>query len=244
VAKEPDIGDSAQRNSILRKLVEGHGEGRFAGFSITSLPARRTLWRQNATIQNVYFPLTGVISLIANTSAGEVMEMATIGNEGVVGVPISIGVNRAIGRALVQSPGEAIVTSAARFRDLATGDSAVALMINRYTYFFVRLLVQTGLCYRFHSSEERCARWLLGVHDRAGTDEFAFTQDFLALMMGTRRPKANLALATLRHAGAIDYGYRRIAILDRGALESFSCPCYETMRQLRSDLQLITGPLA
>jgi CRP-like cAMP-binding protein len=244
VAKEPDIRDSAQRNSILRRLVEGHGERRLAGFSITSLAARRTLWRQNATIQKVYFPLTGVISIIVNTSAGEVMEMATVGNEGVVGVPISIGVNRAIGRALVQSPGEAIVTSAARFLDLATGDPAVALIIDRYTYFFVRLLVQTGLCYRFHSAEERCARWLLGVHDRAGTDEFAFTQDFLALMMGTRRPKANLTLATLRRAGAIDYSYRRIAILDRGALESFSCPCYETMRQLRSDLQLVTGPLA
>jgi CRP-like cAMP-binding protein len=238
VARGPHIGDRAQRNSILRRLVENHGDRRLAGFSITSLAARRTLWRQDASIPNIYFPLTGVISIIVSTSAGEIMEMATVGNEGVVGVPISLGVNRAIGRALVQFPGEAIVTSAARFRDLATSDPAVALIINRYTYFFARLLVQTGLCYRFHSADERCARWLLGVHDRTGTDKFAFTQDFLALMMGTRRPKANLALATLRSAGAIDYGYRRMAILDRGALESFSCPCYRTMRQLRSELQL------
>jgi CRP-like cAMP-binding protein len=238
VAREPDIRDSAQRNSILRRLFESHGRRRFAGFSINSLAAGQTLWRQNGTIQNVYFPLAGVISIIASTSAGELMEIGTVGNEGVVGVPISMGLNGAIGRAVVQSPGEAIVTSAARFRDLAIGDPAMALIINRYTYFFVRLVVQTGLCHRFHSADERCARWLLGVHDRAGTDQFAFTQDFLALMMGTRRPRANLALATLRRAGAIDYGYRRIAILDRGALESFSCPCYESMRQLRSDLQL------
>ena len=179
VAREPDIRDSAQRNSILRRLIEGHGRRRFAGFSITSLAAGRTLWRQNATIQNVYFPLTSVISIIVSTSAGEVMEIGTVGNEGVVGVPISIDVDRAIGRAVVQFPGEAIVTSAARFRDLAIGDPAVALIINRYTYVFVRLVVQTGLCNRFHSADERCARWLLGAHDRVGTDEFAFTQDFL-----------------------------------------------------------------
>jgi CRP-like cAMP-binding protein len=238
VARGPDIRDSAQRNSILRRLSAGHAEKRFSGFSLTSLAARRTLWRQNATIQNVYFPLTAVVSIIVSTSAGELMEVGTVGNEGVVGVPISMGVNRGIGRALVQFPGEAIVISAARFRDLTAGDPAMALIVNRYTYFFVRLVVQTSLCYRFHSADERCARWLLGVQDRAGTDEFAFTQDFLALMMGTRRPKANLAMATLRRAGAIDYGYGRIAILDRGALESFSCPCYETMRQLRSDLHL------
>jgi hypothetical protein len=140
------------------------------------------------------FPLAGLISIIVSTSAGEPVEIGTVGNEGVAGVPVSMGVNRAIGRALFQSPGEAIVTSGARFRDLAIGDPAMASIINRYTYFFVRLVAETGLCHRFHSADERCARWLLGAHDRAGTDQFALTQDFLALMMGTRRPRANLEI--------------------------------------------------
>jgi len=109
--------------------------------------------------------------------------------------------------------------------------------VNRYMYAFFKQLAQNGACNRFHTAEERCAKWLLLTHDRAGTDTFTLTQKFLGDMMGTRRANVNLALAQLREAGAIAYRYRNITVTNRPELESFSCPCYE---KIHDSLRLVS----
>ena len=103
--------------------------------------------------------------------------------------------------------------------------------MHRHLYTLTRQILHGAACNRLHSMEERCARWLLMAHDRAGTDQFALTQDILAEMLGTRRANVNLALAMFRRAGAVQYVYRRITVIDRNLLESFSCSCYGLIRQ-------------
>jgi len=135
-------------------------------------------------------------------------EIATVGNEGVVGVGAVLGVPRSFGRTVVQVGGKAIKVSAKKATRLLCEMPRVSRIFQRYIYAFVRQIAQAGLCYSRHTTEERCARWLLMTHDRAGTDEFVLTQDFLAAMMAARRPTVNLAIAVLRKAGAIEYTCR------------------------------------
>jgi len=158
------------------------------------------------------------------------VEVASVGNEGVAGIDVALGVPRALGQTIIQVAGEGIVMGAKRFLELLRRRPRFSLLIHRYVYAFVRQIMQAGACNRLHTAEERCARWLLMTHDRAGSDDFALTQDFLAVMMGTRRARVNLALAMFRRAGAIKYGYRRISVVDRKQLESFSCGCYDVIR--------------
>lgn len=202
------------RNSTLMELSRG-----------------RRLYRPGGPIQAVYFPVLGVVSIVVGAGEGAEVEMATVGNEGMVGVAVLLGVPRSIGKAFVQVPGAAISVSAASLVDAVTRDRKLLALLQRYFYALMHQVMQAGACNRLHSSEERCARWLLMTHDRAGADEFPLTQDFLAEMMGTRRAAVNIALATFRRAGAIDYVYRHIKIMDRKLLESFSCPCYELIRR-------------
>lgn len=189
------------------------------------------LYREEARVNSVYFPVTAVISLLAGAKDVPGVEIATIGNEGVVGASAVLGVARAFGRTVVQVPGEAISVSARDATRLLCDQRDVSTLIRRYLYAFLREVGQAGACNRLHSAEERCARWLLMTQDRAGTDHFAVTHDFLAAMMGSRRPTVSLALSMLRRAGAIEYRYRTLTVVDRGQLESFSCPCYGIIRK-------------
>src|SRR5215469_15300858 len=127
--------------------------------------------------------------------------------------------------------GAAIKVTAKKATALLLETPQISRMVHRYVYAFVRQIAQAGLCHSRHTAEERCARWLLMTHDRAGTDGFVLTQGFLVAMMAARRPTVNLAIAALRKAGAIEYTYRKLKVLDRHLLESFSCPCYQVNRK-------------
>jgi CRP-like cAMP-binding protein len=149
-----------------------------------------------------------------------------------------MGVPRALGRQIVQISGQAIMIGAKRFGELLRIEQQLSLVIHRYLYAFVRDVLQACTCNRLHTTEERCARWLLMAHDRAGTDQFALTQHFLAEILGTRRANVNLALTMLRRAGVIQYVYRRITVINRSLLESFSCPCYGIIHQANELVKL------
>jgi CRP-like cAMP-binding protein len=221
---------AARFNHLLNALNERDLHAALAGASVTSLEHGRRLYREGGPVGSVYFPTNGVVSILAGTADSGDVEVATVGNEGVAGIDVMLGVPRALGRTITQVAGQGIAMGAKRFLELLRRRPQFSLLIHRYVYAFVRQMMQAGACNRLHTAEERCARWLLMTHDRAGRDDFGLTQDFLAQMMGTRRARVNLALAEFRRAGAIQYVYRRIQVVDRKILESFSCRCYDLIR--------------
>lgn len=227
---------AAKLNRLLRAIPDAVLRRVLSRASLAKLEQGRRLYRQDARIRTVYFPTEGVVSVLVGTRDNKPVELATVGNEGLVGTPVAIGVPFAPGHAVVQVPGTAIVVQTHNFEEALHREDALRDVVQRYSYLFLRQVMQSGACNRLHSMEERCARWLLMAHDRAGTDQFPLTQHFIAEMLGTRRANVNVALALLRRAGAIEHTYRRITILDRRELESFSCPCYELLRSVEQSL--------
>ena len=229
---------AARRNRLMSGLPQQELSALLDAGSIVQLKHHNVLYRADSAVQAVYFPLDCVVSILAEaeetlaeTKQTAAVEIATVGNEGVVGVSAVLGVPRSFGRTVVQVGGKAIKVSSKKATRLLCEMPRVSRIFQRCIYAFVRQIAQAGLCYSRHTTEERCARWLLMTHDRAGTDEFVLTQDFLAAMMAARRPTVNLAIAVLRKAGAIEYTYRKLKVLDRHLLESFSCPCYRVIRK-------------
>jgi CRP-like cAMP-binding protein len=215
---------------LLGALPEEDLDNTLKNCEIAKLEEGRRLYREGGPVDSVYFPTGGVVSVLAGTDDGDV-EVASIGNEGVAGVNAAMGVPQALGRTVIQVAGDGIVMGTKQFQKLLKEGRQLSTLVHRYCYAFVRQIMQGCACNRLHNPEERCARWLLMTHDRAGTDQFTLTQNFLAQMMGTRRASVNLALALFRRAGAIQYVYRRIEVLDRKQLESFACPCYGIIRR-------------
>ena len=235
---DPEILTAARHNRLLSGLRQQELSGLLDGGSLVKLKHHQLLYRADTAIQAVYFPLNCVVSILveaeeapAQTGEMNAVEIATVGNEGVVGVGAVLSVSRSLGRTIVQVGGAAIKVTAKKATALLCEMPETSRIVHQYIYAFVRQIAQAGLCHSRHTAEERCARWLLMTHDRAGTDEFVLTQDFLAAMMAARRPTVNLAIAVLRKAGAIEYTYRKLKVLDRHLLESFSCPCYQVIRK-------------
>jgi CRP-like cAMP-binding protein len=176
----------------------------------------------------VYFPIDLVGSVLAETDAGPV-EVGTIGNEGVVGLPVFLGARSGPGMAMVQVPGRALRMELEAFRrEARTGE--LRSLLERYTLGFLTLVSQGTACNRSHSAEQRLARWLLIVHDRVGRDEFPLTQEFMAQMLGVRRATVSETAAKLHNDGLISYSRGVVRLLDRAALEKTSCECYQIVR--------------
>ncbi|MFI5387920.1 MAG: Crp/Fnr family transcriptional regulator, partial [Fimbriimonadales bacterium] len=146
------------------------------------LEYRQSLYRANKPLGFVYFIETGVGSLVNTMANGETTEVGTIGNEGVVGLPLLLGDDRAPTSVYVQVPGVGLRMKAARFKkELARSASMRGVML-RYVHALFNQVAQSAACNHFHAIEQRCARWLLMTHDRMGSDEFLLTQEFLAMM--------------------------------------------------------------
>jgi hypothetical protein len=162
------------------------------------------------------------------------VEVATIGNEGLVGLPVSWGASYANSRELVQVqvPGEALRMDAGVFATEIAAHESLSSVVQRYTQAFFAQVTQQVACNGLHSIQERCARWLLLTHDRIGSDEFPLTQDFLAQMLGARRPTVSTAAGILSQAGLIRYRRGRLTVTDREGLEGASCECYAVVREV------------
>jgi CRP-like cAMP-binding protein len=225
------VFEKARHNQILNALSDGALHRVLAGTTLKDLPRGRRLYREDGPVEALYFPVDGIVSILTHANGTGEALMATVGNEGVVGISAAMSVPRALGKKIVQVAGQAIMIGARRFAELLRDEQQFSLLMHRYMYAFVREILQACTCNRLHTTEERCARWLLMAQDRAGTDQFALTQNFLAEMLGTRRANVNVALALFRRAGAVQYVYRKITVIDRALLESFSCPCYVLIRQ-------------
>ena len=194
------------------------------------LDLKRELYQPNVPIEFVYFPLEGVFSLLSLSSQGDLIEVGTVGNEGMVGLPVFLGVRQIPGIAMCQVPGNALRMRAEDLQTQVSRDSSLYDLLHRYTQALFNFISQSALCNRLHSIEQRCCRWLLLTRDRVEADEFPLTHEFLSQMLGVRRAGVSEVAARLQNAGFITYRYRKIAILDRAGLEATSCECYELIK--------------
>ncbi|HTL00930.1 MAG TPA: Crp/Fnr family transcriptional regulator [Vicinamibacterales bacterium] len=223
---------AASRNKLLAALPKAD----YARISplLTTVPLtfKRILHKQGSRIDTVYFPNGGVCSVTNVMSDGRMVEVATIGNEGMVGITIFLGGEIAAGEAFVQVPdGEALAMSADNFRRELDRHGPFYDLMSRYSQAFQALIMQSTACNSLHTVEERASRWLLMTHDRAGSDEFQLTHEFLGYMLGVRRPTVSLVLGTLDKAGAISNGMKKIRIVNRERLEGTACECYDVVRR-------------
>jgi len=155
------------------------------------------------------------------------VEVATIGSEGMIGLPLVLGGQSAAAEVFMQVAGDVLIMSASRFKSHLSGLPQLTRALLLYTQSLITQIAQCAACTSYHSMTERCARWLLETHDRVGEDEFALTQEFLGLMLGVRRATVTEAALALQSAGLIQYQRGVITILNRKGLEKSSCECYE-----------------
>ena len=184
------------------------------------------LCEPNAPFQYVYFPLSGLVSLVAVVSGHQPLEMGMIGNEGMLGATIVLGVNTVPLRGVVQGVGTALRMTAENFQSELRGSAALRRLLNRYLYVLMAQLSQTATCLQFHEVDARLARWLLMTHDRSHGDDFHLTHQFLADMLGVRRSGISTAAAILQSRGLIRYNRGDISVVNRKGLEAASCECY------------------
>ena len=191
-----------------------------------SLEIGETLIWADEPIEHVHLPIDAIISVIAHAEGGDTVEAGLIGREGLSGLPLFLRQKTTPHRHQCQVPGQAWRMRPDDFVAESGRPGPFQNALLGYTHAFLALTAQGALCNGTHAVDERCARWLLTIHDRVGRDDFALTQEFLAIMLGVRRPGVSVALSSLRRAGAIDYHRGRMTVTDRAALEAAACPCY------------------
>ncbi len=192
----------------------------------TTLDYRQSLYRANKPIKFVYFIETGVGSLVNTMANGQAAEVGTIGNEGVVGLPLVLGDTRAPTSVYVQVPGVGLKLSANQFNAGMAKSSSMRAVMLHYAHAFFNQVAQSAACNQFHSLEQRCCRWLLMTHDRMQSNEFLLTQEFLAMMLGVQRTGVTAAAGALQRSGLIKYRRGTVTILNRPALTQRACECY------------------
>lgn len=203
-----------------------------------SLESKQLAYDVNKPIKFVYFPLTAVFSLVTVMEDGVGVEVATIGNEGMTGLPLFLGVDRTSGKAFVQVPGDSLRMTTAAFKE-EIRKGALTQTLQFYTQALMVQISQGMACNGIHSIRQRCARWLLMTQDRVTAETFPLSQEFLALMLGVRRAGVNQVATELKQAGLIQYSRGVIRILNRKVLEATSCECYHVMKR---EFDRLLGP--
>jgi len=219
---------------ILSRLIEGlpskQRKQLLNGCEPVDLVFGNVLHEANQPIRHVYFPLSGFVSLVTTLDGHQPLEMGLIGNEGMLGATLALGIGQAPMRAVVQGSGSALRISSQLFKQELLSSPALLRALKRYLYVVMTQLSQSAACTHFHEIEPRLARWLLMTHDRAHADHFHLTHEYLADMLGVRRSGVSIAAAAMQARGLISYSRGEIHILDRAGLELAACECYAALQ--------------
>jgi len=219
-------------NSVLRTLSRKDSQRLLARHEQVDLTYGDILCEPGKQLRHVYFPNSGIISLLTPVDGHASVEVGLVGREGMAGMALFLGVGVSPVRMLVQGSGTAMRIKAAAFRHEIKRNPVLRRGLNHYLYGFMAQVGQTAGCNRFHHIGARLARWLLMTHDRVKSNEFQLTQAFLAHMLGVRRAGVTLAARVLQKKKLIRYSRGKITILDRKGLEHASCGCYRAVNDL------------
>lgn len=218
-------------NKLLARLP-AEDYRRLAPFLETvSLSSRDVLIAPELPLQHVYFPEGGVCSITCTMADGETVDVAAVGNEGLVGIAAVLKGDIESHEAVVRIPNDAQALPVTVFRREIERGGPLSDTMHRYAQAFVATLIQSAACNALHPIEQRCSRWLLDILDRVGQPDFQLTQELLAAMLGVRRASVTICAGSLHHSGIIDYGRNRMVIRDRARLEAMSCECYTATRR-------------
>ena len=221
--------EPASPNRLLALLPDEERQPLVTRAETVSLSPHEELYPTAGPIESVYFPFNVAASILIDDGQGEAVEIATIGNEGMLGSTVVLGVPYVWGRPLVPVAGTALKLRVEILRAYLEQQPVLRTLLTRYLYALTRHIAQAGACHHLHSMEARCARWLLMLQDRVGRETFVLTQQFLSDILGVRLATVNLVLRHFKRVGLLAYVRGRIEIVDRAGLEAVSCPCYTIM---------------
>jgi len=227
----------ASANHVLAAVPARAYKAMLPSLEPVQLTYGQILYEPDGRITHVYFPIDSLVSLLTAVDRHQLLEVGMVGNEGMVGMPMVLGIGVSAVRALVQGGGSAMRMSAARFRSEFAASLPLQRALFRYTHLLMAQMAQTAACNRFHLAEARLARWLLMTADRLHTEDFHLTHEFLSHMLGVRRVGVTRAASDLENQRLISYSRGHIHILDRPGLEAAACSCYSIVRDLQKNAQ-------
>jgi CRP-like cAMP-binding protein len=228
----PPPADSRPKNKLLACLPRADFQRLRPHLKTVPISVKQIIHPRNEPVREVFFPNGGVASVTAVMRNGAMVEIATIGDEGLVGITAFFGSGVMSGEAMMQVPDtNAEVMSVKVFKSELDRRGAFYECVQRYSQGLVALMMQSTACMALHPVQERCCRWLLMTHDRVRRDDFQLSHEFLAMMLGSTRPTVSAVAGALQRAGLIKYTHGHITILDRQSLEEASCECYVTVKE-------------
>ncbi len=222
---EPEI-----ENRFLLALPDSCLKRLSPHFEYVEVKARDVLIRAGSTVEHLFFFNRGFASLVKSMRDGRMVEIGAVGATSAVGLMSLLGIERAVWESVVQGSGAGYRIARSVVLAEMERSEALADLVKKRAGIFLGELSQTAACNRLHSLEQRCCRWLLLAHDSAGTETFALTHEFLALMLGVQRSGLSIVAGALQRAGLIRYTRGRVTIVDRAGLENEACECYATSR--------------
>ena len=234
------LHSSSNRNQLLAALSPEDLARLEPRLHTVPLVLREVLYEPRAPIKQVYFLESGMASLVADTDRGSI-EIGIVGRDGLVGLPVVLGTDRAPHRCFVQAAGEAQRMSAAHLCKAMEESASLRGLLLRYAQALMVQISQTAVCNGLHELAPRLARWLLMAHDRAESDDLPLTHEFLSLMLAVRRPGITEAIGALQASGIVWQGQGHMIVLNRKRLEAAACGCYAVTA---TEYERLLGPLA
>lgn len=220
------VAPPAGGNRLLARLPRADRERVLARCEKLSLDIEKVLYEVGGPMDHVYFPLSGMISMVISAEEGATIEVGVVGKEGLLGTGVALGSDRSHVRAVIQVAGAFLRMKTRDFHAELKRSDALKDLVHRFAEALTIQISQSVVCNRAHPVEERICRWLLMAHDRAGDSRMRLTQQFVSEMLGIRRPSVTVAAGLLQKAGLIGYSRGTVTVLDRPGLEQGACECY------------------
>ena len=224
------VTDERPRNRLLARCAPSDYARLHPHLKPVFLPQEFVLYTSRGPMDFVYFPESGVASLVVTMANGKTAEVGTVGNEGFVGLPVLFGESVAHVGVFMQVPGTGLRIPSVVFRNELQRSETLRNLFFSYAGVFFNQTAQSAACAFLHSLEQRCCRWLVATADRMPSEQFALTQEFFAMMLGVRRSSISVVMGNLQRRGLVRYSRGRVTILDRKSLQAMACECYHVIK--------------